>query len=144
MTIENRLKAIIQEQKDQIFILEDFKLHKDDYDQQMEALKNSIEKGITTTVNYYPLLLLLLLLLQLLLIILLLIEKEEFKQAFASLENKAVRDRIKIKAEFDSKVDEIQAKADEQVRERLPLTTKQTIEENIGIKHELKNQTGKD
>ena len=72
----------------------------------------------------------------------LLIERDEFKKAFAVLENKAVRDRIKIKAEFDSKVEDIQAQADQQVRERVPLTTKQTIAENIDIKNELKNQTG--
>ena len=132
---------MIQELRDQLFVLEDFKLHKGDYDREMDELRNSMEQGITntTTVTTSATILTLTLLL---LLRLLLIERDEFKKAFAVLENKAVRDRIKIKAEFDSKVEDIQAQADKQVRERVPLTTKHTIAENIDIKNELKNQTG--
>ena len=43
--IENRLKGVLQELKDQIFILEDFKIHKMDYDTEMDELKMSIERG---------------------------------------------------------------------------------------------------
>ena len=51
--IEHKLKGVIQELRDQLFVLEDFKLHKGDYDREMDELRNSMEQGIINTYYYY-------------------------------------------------------------------------------------------